>query len=154
MKALEEINKIKDRVLEIERLINTGRFIQECLVGIEDGDVRKCIIRYVDALQGLQFEKEQLEANIEAAKAQVKRDLIDADITKVKVGSVNARISKRTTYGGLDSEIALRDKGLLESAIESGALTYPPTIKSAKLTAEMKEAIDGAKKVTHSITIK
>jgi len=80
--------------------------------------------------------------------------MIKNDLTSLEDQGVYITVRRRTTYKGSDAESALRDNGLLDEALSSGALTYPPTLNTKSLTPEMKEAIECVAKVSHSITIK
>ena len=154
MKELEEIARLKERIADIETLLNSGDFISDALVGQPDEVKRKAVSRYREVREKLLFEHEQFTDAVEAIKPQLKQRMINEDSTKAQEGAVRADLRKRTTYRGSDAEQALRDNGLLDAALASGAITYPATVNAKALTKEMKEAIECVAKVSHSITIK
>ena len=154
MKELEEIARLKERIADVEALLNSGDFISDALVGQPDEVKRKAVSRYREVREKLLFEHEQFTDAVEAIKPQLKQRMINEDSTKVREGDVRADLRKRTTYRGSDAEQALRDNGLLDAALASGAITYPATVNAKALTEEMKEAIECVAKVSHSITIK
>lgn len=154
MKELEEIARLKERIADVEILLNSGDFISDALVGQSDEVKRKAVSRYREVREKLLFEHEQFTDAVEAIKPQLKQRMINEDHSKAREGNVRADLRKRTTYKGSDAEQVLRDNGLLDAALASGAITYPATVNAKALTEEMKEAIECVAKVSHSITIK
>ena len=153
-KHLRIIAELKSKIREAENLLNSGGFIAEFLVSLPEAETRKVISRYQEARNQILFAQEQYTDEIEGLKSLLKETLISSGVKSVREEGVSVSLRQRTTYIGSEAERALSDKNLLNEAREAGAISYPPTVNSKKLTKEMKEAVKCATKVSHSITIK
>ena len=154
MKELDRIADLKHKLREAQEKLNSGQFIEDALIALPEAERRKAVSRYLEAREQLLFAQEQYTDEIEAHKPLIKDAMIKNDLTSLEDQGVYITVRRRTTYKGSDAESALRDNGLLDEALSSGALTYPPTLNTKSLTPEMKEAIECVAKVSHSITIK
>ena len=151
---ISRLIELKSKLKDTENLLNSGDFIAEALASLPETEVRKAVSRYIEARQSLLFVQEQCTDEIQAIKVPLKESMVAQDTKSIKEQGVSVSLRPRTTYKGSDAELALRDKDLLDAALAAGALAYPPTINTKHLTKEMKDAIERAAKVTHSITIK
>ena len=153
-KHIRVIAELKSKLKEAENLLNSGDFIAEFLVSLPEAETRKVISRYIEARNQILFAQEQYTDEIEGLKSSLKEALVSSGVKSIREEGVSVSLRQRTTYVGSEAERALSDNNLLDEALESGAISYPPTINSKQLTDEMKEAVECAAKVSHSITIK
>lgn len=155
MRALENIDKAKARLEEVRNSLSQGDFIEDILRGLDPALVTKCKNNYTEVLDRLKFEEEQLKAEIEANRSSLRTYMLRNNVHNLSGDLTKAKIVKRSSYDGSRSEQILRDNGLLQQAIAAGAIEYSgPTVRSTKLSSEMRTALEDVVNYRYSMTLK
>ena len=145
-----KIKEIEDEIEILSMMLSSGSFISEIVMG---EDRERVMSRYVEIFERIKDAEGQLVAEMSKIKAEVRHRLAAAlvrgDLESERVAlrdEYGARISASLSrdYDVEEVQRLLQDAGLLEAAVERGALDVTPTVKVSKMTKEMKTLLADA----------
>lgn len=145
-----KIKEIEEEIEILSIMLSSGSFIAEIVKG---EDRERVTSRYVEIFERIKDAEGQLVAEMNKIKAEVKHRLTAAlvrgdleserDALRDEYGAqISASLSR--DYDVEEVQRLLKDAGLLEAAVERGALDVTPTVKASKMTKEMKTLLADA----------